>query len=121
MVPAPMLPSGDSLFPPVESSESGEGVTAAGTSPNPCLVRRLARAKGFLADLRSDRRERHSVQGESLTADQKRIYKCEIAKKKEKIRRLKLLLTGQPKPDDPEVEVKQESLEDHLVERESFP
>ena len=73
-------------------------------------------AKGFLADLRSNRRERRSVQG-SLTADQRRIYKCLIAKKKEKIRRLKLRLAGQPKPDDPEV--KHESLEDHSVERET--
>ena len=92
-VPAPEIPSVDSIFPPVESSESREGVTVAGTSPDPRLVRRLARAKGYLADLRSDRRERPSAQG-SLTADQKRIYKRAIAKKKEKIRCLKLLLAG---------------------------
>ena len=45
-VPAPEFPSGDSLFHPVLSSESGEGVQP-GTSPNPCLRRRLARAKVF--------------------------------------------------------------------------
>ena len=43
-------------------SESGEGVTVAGTSPNPRLRRRLARAKVFLADVRSDRRMRRSAQ-----------------------------------------------------------
>ena len=67
-----------------------------------------------MADLRSERRKRRSAQGGSLTAEQRQIYKIEIAKRKEKIRRLKLLLTGQPKPHDPE-----ESLEDHSVERET--
>ena len=109
-VPAPELPSEDSI-PPVLSGESGEGVQP-GTSPNPRLLRRLARAKRQLADLRSDRRKRRSSQG-GLTAEQKELYKTAISEKKEKILGFKLLLTDQSLPDDAE---QSKSPEEHSVE-----